>query len=57
MTPNILEVLLRVRMIKLLFALDISKAFLRLVLKLADRNYTCFFFRENIFDPESPITV
>ena len=39
LTPHILKVLLRVRLIKNLFTLDISKAFLRMVLKLSDRNF------------------
>ena len=42
---------------KNLVTLDISKAFLRMVLKLSDRNFTCFFFRDNINDPNSPISV
>jgi len=57
MTPNILNVLLRVRLIKLLFTLDVGKPFLRLVLRLADRNFTWFFFRDNILEPESAISV
>ena len=28
-----------------------------MVLKLSDRNYTCFFHRDNIMDPNSPISV
>ena len=57
LTPHILKVLLRTRLIKNLVTLDISKAFLRMVLKLSDRNFTCFFFRDNINDPNSPISV
>ena len=57
MTPHILKVLLRMRLLRNLFTLDISKAFLRMVLKLSDRNYTCFFFRKNIDDPNSPIVI
>ena len=57
LTPHILKVLLRIRLIKNLFTLDISKAFLRMVLKLSDRNFTCFFSRDNITDPNSPISV
>ena len=44
LTPHILKVLLRIRLIKNLFTLDISKAFLRMGLKSSDRNFTCFFF-------------
>ena len=43
LTPHILKVLLRTRIMKNLVTLDISKAFLRMVLKLSDRNFTCFF--------------
>ena len=43
LTPHILKVLLRIRLIKYLFTLDISKAFLRMVLKSSDGNFTCFF--------------
>ena len=58
LTPHILKVLLRIRLIKNLFTLDISKAFLRMVLKSSDRNFTCFFFfRDNINNPNSPISV
>ena len=57
MTPHILDVLLRIRLLKFLFTLDISKAFLRMVLKQSDRNYTCFFFRRDIDDPNSPIVL
>ena len=55
LTPHILNVLLRIRIIKNLFTLDISKAFLRLVLKLSDRNFTCFFMRKNITEPRSSV--
>ena len=48
LTPHILKVLLRIRLIKNLFTLDISKAFLRMVLKSSDRNFTCFFFFSGI---------
>ena len=48
LTPHILKVLLRIRLIKNLFTLDISKAFLRMVLKLSDRNFSCVFSRDNI---------
>ena len=57
LTPHILKVLLRIRLIRNLFTLDISKAFLRMVLKLSDRNFTCFFSRDDISDPNSPISV
>ena len=57
LTPHILKVLLQIRLLKKLFTLDISKAFLRMVLKLSDRNYTCFFMRKNIDDPNSPIVL
>ena len=43
MTPHILNVLLRIRLMKNLFTLVISKDFLRMVLKLSDRNLTCFY--------------
>ena len=55
LTPHILNVLLRIRIVKNLFTLDISKAFLRLVLKLSDRNFTCFFMRKNITEPRSSV--
>ena len=57
LTPHILKVLLRIRLIKNLFTLDISKAFLRMVLKPSDRNFTCFFFRDDINDPNSHVSV
>ena len=55
MTHHILKVLLRIRLLKNLFTLDISKAFLRMVLKVSDRNFICFFMRKDINDPNSPI--
>ena len=57
LTPHILKVMMRVRLLEYLLSTDISKAFLRMVLKMSDRNYTCFFARDNWFDPESPISV
>ena len=48
LTPHILKVLIQIRLLKNLFTLDISKAFLRMVLKPSDRNFTCFFFRDDI---------
>ena len=57
LTPHILKVLLRLRLHKVLLCSDISKAFLRMVLLPRDRNFTCFFARENWEDPNSPIQV
>ena len=57
MTPNILEVMLRLRLKKYLLTTDISKAFMRMVLRVLDRNYTCFLSRKNWKDPNSEILI
>lgn len=57
LTPHILKVLLHLRLARYLLSIDISKAFLRMVLKRSDRNCTCFFARKNWLDPNSQIEV
>ena len=57
LTPNILKVQLRMRLKKYLMCADVSKAFLRVLLRYADRNFTCFFARRNWEDPNSPVDV
>ena len=57
LTPHILKVLLRLRLHKILLCTDISKVFLRMALLPRDRNFTCFFTRENWEDPSSKIQV
>ena len=57
LTPHILRVLMRIRMKEYLLSMDISKAFLRVLLQIADRNFTCFFSRSRWEDPSSPILV
>ena len=57
LTPHIIKILLILRLTPYLFASDISKAFLRMFLKPEDRNYTCFYARENWLDPNSPISI
>ena len=57
LTPNILKVQLRMRLKKYLMCSDVSKAFLRVLLRIVDRNYTCFYARENWEDPESDIAI
>ena len=42
LTLNILKVQLRMRLKKYLMCSDVSKAFLRVLLKYSDRNFTCF---------------
>ena len=43
LTPNILKVQLRMRLKTYLMTADVSKAFLHVLLRYADRNFTCFF--------------
>ena len=57
LTPNILIINLRLRLLEHLMSADVSKAYMRMVLRPQDRNYTCFFARENWKDPNSPIVV
>ena len=57
MTPHIMQVMMRIRLKKILLTSDISKAFLRMVLREVDRNFTLFFARDNWMDSKSPITV
>ena len=57
MTPHIMQVMMRIRLKEFLLTSDISKAFLRMVLREADRNFTLFFARDNWMDSKSPITV
>ena len=57
LTPHILEVNLRLRLLEYLMSADVSKAYMRMVLRPQDRNYTCFFARENWKDPNSPIII
>ena len=46
LTPHILKVSLRLRLLEYLMSADVSKAFMRMVLKPQDRNYTFFFAQE-----------
>ena len=55
LTPNILKVLMRLRIKKFLMCADVSKAFPRVLLRLLDRNFTCFFARSNWEDENSPV--
>lgn len=57
LTPHIAKVLLRLRLKQYLLTSDVSKAFLRVVLRECDRNYTLFFIREDWTDPESKILI
>ena len=57
LTPNILKVQLRMRLKKYLMCADVSKAFLRVLLRYEDRNFTCFFVRVNWEDPNSEVMV
>ena len=57
LTPHILEVCLRLRLLQYLLTADISKAFMRMGLKEADRNYTLFFVRKDWKDPNSEVLV
>ena len=57
LTPHILKVLMRLRIKKFLMCADVSKAFLRVLLRYSDRNFTCFFVREVWEDPNSPLAV
>ena len=57
LTPDILEIMLRLRLSEFLLTADISKAFCRVGLREADRNYTLFFVRKDWENPKSPITV
>ena len=57
MTPHIMQVMMRLRLLEFLLSTDISKAFLRMVLREIDRNYTLFFARDNWMDPKSPISI
>lgn len=55
LTPNILKVLMRLRVRKYLMCADVSKAFPRVLLRLLDRNFTCFFVRSRWNDANSPV--
>ena len=57
MTPHIMQVMMRIRLMEFLLSSDLSKAFLRMVLRDLDRNFTLFFARDNWMDPNSPISV
>ena len=57
LTPNILKVQLRMRLKKYLMCADVSKAFLRVLLRYVDRNFTCFYVRKTWEDPNSPVEV
>ena len=57
LTPHILKVSLRLRLMEYLMSADVSKAFMRMVLKPQDRNYTCFFACEDWENPNSKIIV
>merc|ERR1711942_409335 len=57
LTPNILKVQLRMRLKKYLMCADVSKAFLRVLLRYEDRDFTCFFVRSNWEDPNSQVDV
>ena len=57
LTPHLLKILMRIRVRKYLLCSDVSKAFLRVILRMLDRNYTLFFIRENWEDPLSPLQV
>ena len=57
LTPHIYEVTLRLRLLKYLLCADISKAFMRMLLREPERNFTCFFARKDFQDPDSPVFV
>ena len=57
LTPNILKVLMRLRIRKYLMCTDVSKAFPRVLLRMLDRNFTCFFVRSNWEDVNSPVEI
>ena len=57
LTPHILTTNLRLRLLEYLMSADVSKAYMRMVLRPGDRNYTCFFARKNWKDPDSPIVI
>ena len=57
LTPHIAKVLLRLRVKQYLLTSDVSKAFLRVILRECDRNYTLFFIREDWTNPESKILI
>ena len=57
LTPHIAKVLLRLRVKQYLLSSDVSKAFLRVILRESDRNYTLFFIRENWSDPDSELLI
>ena len=57
MTPHILEVSLRLRLLEFLLTADISKAYMRMSLRELERNFTCFYARRNFLDPDSEIQV
>ena len=57
LTPNILKVQMRMRLKKYLMCADVSKAFLRVLLRYADRNFTRFYARKHWEDPNSQILV
>ena len=53
LVPLLLQILLRIRLFKFLLLSDVSKAFLRLILDVHDRDYTWFFMRRDWEDPNS----
>ena len=55
LTPNILKVLMRLRIRKYLMCADVSKAFPRVLLRMLDRNFTCFFVRSDWENANSPV--
>ena len=57
MTPHILKVMMRIRLMQFLLSTDISKAFLWMVLRLSECNFTLFFCRDNWLDPNSTISI
>ena len=57
LTPHILEVSLRLRLMRYLLTADISKAFMRMGLNENDRNFTLFYVRRNWADPNSPVEI
>ena len=57
LTPHILNTNLRLRLLEYLMSADVSKAYMRMVLRPEDRNYTCFFARKNWKDPDSSIVI
>ena len=56
-TPHILEVCLRLWLLRYLLTADISKALMCMGLRESDRNYTMFYIRKDWNDPGSPVQI